>query len=280
MRRILFLAVLVAACSQNPSTRDKAEAAALTAAPSAHYAKQEAADGDDMTRNIADGRRAGEKIIHTGSISLEIDRYADARGEIDKILAEVGGHVARADIHHDDGRATSATLVLRIPQDKWALVVPRVAALGKLRGESTGAEDVTDVHVDLTARLAAARKLEARLLDLTSQAGALADVLAVERELARVRSEIESLDGTLRSLDDRIAFGTLSVSLATKDGVVVAASPSLGGRLDGAVKTSAGAMADAGRAILVAGAAVVPWIPLALILAFFVRRWVRARRTA
>lgn len=68
--------------------------------------------------------------------------------------------------------------------------------------------------MDLSARAANARRLEERLIDvLGTRTGKLQDVLSVERELARVREEIERLDGRMRYLKSRAALSTLSVTL-------------------------------------------------------------------
>jgi hypothetical protein len=79
---------------------------------------------------------------------------------------------------------------------------------------SVNAEDVSEEYVDVTARAENARRLETRLVDLLARrTGKLEDVLAVERELARVREEIERYEGRLRFLRTRAAFSTLAVTL-------------------------------------------------------------------
>jgi hypothetical protein len=73
---------------------------------------------------------------------------------------------------------------------------------------------VSEEFVDLTARTANARRLEERLLELlATRTGKLQDVLSVERELARVREEIERMEGRLRYLKTRTELSTLSVAL-------------------------------------------------------------------
>ena len=68
--------------------------------------------------------------------------------------------------------------------------------------------------MDVTARIANARRLEERLIDLlATRTGKLQDVLNVERELARVREEIERHEGRLRFLKTRTSLSTLSVSI-------------------------------------------------------------------
>jgi hypothetical protein len=44
----------------------------------------------------------------------------------------------------------------------------------------------------------------------------LKDILGVEKELTRVREDIERLDGRLRYLSHRIAYSTISITLTEK----------------------------------------------------------------
>jgi hypothetical protein len=68
--------------------------------------------------------------------------------------------------------------------------------------------------VDLTARAANGHRLEERLVELLrTRTGKLQDVLTVERELARVREEIERIEGRMRYLKTSAQLSTLSVSL-------------------------------------------------------------------
>jgi hypothetical protein len=68
--------------------------------------------------------------------------------------------------------------------------------------------------VDIEARGANLRRLEARMVDLlVTRTGRLSDVLGVERELARVRGEIEQIEGRRRYLERSVAMSTLDLAL-------------------------------------------------------------------
>ena len=76
------------------------------------------------------------------------------------------------------------------------------------------AEDVGEEYTDVSARVANARRLEARLLDLlATRSGRLEEVLNLEREVARVREEIERYDGRLRYLRTRASISMLTLTL-------------------------------------------------------------------
>jgi len=75
-------------------------------------------------------------------------------------------------------------------------------------------EDVGEEFVDVNVRLENGRRLERRLLQLLdTRTGKLEEVLAVERELARVREEVERLEGRVRFLRNRADLGTLTISV-------------------------------------------------------------------
>jgi hypothetical protein len=108
----------------------------------------------------------------------------------------------------------TATLELRIPAARWDEALKGLEPLGRVEAVNVAAEDVGEEYTDLTARVANARRLEERLLQLlATRTGKLEDVLAVERELARVREEVERMEGRMRYLRARAATSTLSVTI-------------------------------------------------------------------
>jgi hypothetical protein len=96
-------------------------------------------------------------------------------------------------------------------------------ALGKVEHSSVSAEDVGEEFVDISARVANAKRLEERLITLlATRTGKLEDVLRVERELARVREEIERHEGRIRYLTTRVAMSTIHANVHEKPPVIAA----------------------------------------------------------
>jgi hypothetical protein len=87
------------------------------------------------------------------------------------------------------------------------------AAGGRIVQESTSSEDLTRQIVDTEARLRAQTALRDRLQDLLrSRPGRLADLLEVERELARVQAEIDSVQSALAVMRTRVAMSELTLT--------------------------------------------------------------------
>jgi hypothetical protein len=105
-------------------------------------------------------------------------------------------------------------LEVKVPAARFDDLVAGLRPLGRVESVNVTAEDVGEEFVDVTARITNASRLEERLIDLlATRTGKLQDVLNVERELARVREEIERHEGRLRFLKTRAALSTLSVSI-------------------------------------------------------------------
>lgn len=164
---------------------------------------------------------APSMIIRTGQAWIEVDSLGAAITAVHAVVAQVGGFIANTNIQSGEGQQHAATLEIKIPSANYDQAMNGLSGIGKIRSSTTTAEDVGEEYVDVNARMANAHRLEERLVTLlTNRTGKLDDVLAVERELARVREEIERYEGRLRYLRSRTAISTLTVNLSEPGPVV------------------------------------------------------------
>jgi hypothetical protein len=160
-------------------------------------------------------------IIRTGQASIEVDSLERGIRAVRALAGRVGGYVANSSIAAGAEQMHSATLEIKIPAARFDDAINGLQPIGQLESVSVSAEDVGEEFVDVAARAANGRKLEQRLIDiLGTRTGKLSDVLAVERELARVREDIERQEGRMRYLRTRASLSTLSVTVHEKAPVV------------------------------------------------------------
>ena len=74
--------------------------------------------------------------------------------------------------------------------------------------------------MDLEAQLRSLTREEGRLLELLERANTVSEILVVEGELIRIRTQIERLQGSLNFLERRVALATITVSLIPPRGFV------------------------------------------------------------
>ena len=223
----LFLtaALTVAACRAIPlpETQERVDApdysgtgvqgelnlAAATSVPM--VARQRALAAGDAPLFLRSSVAAG-MVIRTGQTSIEVDSLEQAVAQVRLLAGRIGGYVANTTMQTARGQLRSASLEVKIPADRFDDGLGGLASLGKLESVNVNAEDVGEEFTDVTARIGNARRLEARLIDLlATRTGKLKDVLDVERELARVREEIDRYEGRLRYLRAHAVLSTLTI---------------------------------------------------------------------
>ncbi len=275
---VLVTALAFTGCSKSAEIGDSRAQEAAVAATSAGSGAGAADKGGKA--GLGGARPADpRKVIRTGHVELVVATYAEARAKLDAMLERIGGYVDSTQVNRRASAVSDAVLVLRIPADVFASVVPQLRELGEVTSETTNATDITDTYVDTAARIASATQLEKRLLELaTDRNGNIDQVLAVERELARVRGEIEADQGHIRQWSDQIALSTLTVTLSTKRAEIVPAAPAtLGSRTSEAVHGSIAALGDLGEWLVVHGVAALPWLLVLIPGGVLLRRLSRRR---
>ena len=153
-------------------------------------------------------------LIRTGNASIEVRSLDPAIDMVRALASRMGGFVANTSIQAGNDRLRSASIELRIPNEQFDAAVSGLNGLGKLETVQVTTEDVGEQYTDIAARVANAHRLEDRLIDvLARRPGKLQDILEIERELARVREEIERYEGRLRYLKSRAATSRLTLSV-------------------------------------------------------------------
>jgi hypothetical protein len=183
------------------------------AADAANQAIKQSGSSVDLGTS-ASGQIIPSMVIRNGHASVEVDKLDPAIVKLRQLANQLGGYVANASMVGGRDQVPSAMLELKIPAQRFDQAISGLSTLGKVESVNATAEDVGEEFVDVTARVNNAKRLEERLIDLlANRTGRLQDVLSVERELARVREEIERYEGRLRYLKSRVAVSTLTVNL-------------------------------------------------------------------
>lgn len=177
-----------------------------------------ARDAEDGTGGDGDAAVTVQErqVIRTGTVVVEVEDFERARSNITEATEGYGGYVSdtsqeRREI--DNQTWVRGAVVLRVSQSEFDALVDDAKGLGEVESVDTDAQDVTGQIVDIQARLKNLRAERDRLRELYQQANTTEDVLAVQRELSDVQQEIERLDARLQSLQNQVAYSTLTVRL-------------------------------------------------------------------
>jgi len=170
---------------------------------------------EEMDKGEQNDALAGRKLIYTYNADLQTLAFDETLEKLEAAVQEAGGYIEQSSRNGsgaiDYGRVyeRSASYTLRIPAKAAGDFVAGLSAIGSVTHSNQGIDDVTDYYFDSEARLNNLRVQETRLLELLAQAENMSDMITIEQALSEVRYQIESLDGTIRRLDNEIEFSTV-----------------------------------------------------------------------
>ncbi len=164
---------------------------------------------------------SGRAIISTSSLAIEVDSVPSAIDQLRTIANSAGGFIetlsTTGGADPDRGNAT-----VRVPGSAFLTTLQRVKELGTVIGESVASDDVTEQVIDLKARLRSEEAKETSFIELLDRANSVSELLSIERELSRVRTEIERLTGQLSFIEQRVDLATIHVNFGQPDSLAAA----------------------------------------------------------
>jgi hypothetical protein len=259
----------------------RARSAAKPGAPAPVAPSRKEKDAPDSQSS-----QAGRYIIRSANVSLQVKDVREAMTRVQEVAALHRGFISDSSLEAGEGQTPSATLTIRVPAARFDQALNALGGVGVVRARQVSGQDVTVEFVDTDARVRNLKREEAELLKLLSRAGRLSEVLEVERELSRVRGQIEQAQGRLRQLASQVDLATIQVSLAETVQQVTTSPWQLG-------PVAENAWANAQRELAATVAAVIagviwfvafvlpvglPALLLFLFLGWALRRWAVDRR--
>ena len=281
-----LLAVLGCGADMRSSRTTDAVTEPRAASPQAAAEATSAAGPSDQkpptNRSATEKDLSKRKIVYRADVDLVVELFDPLPEQIEAAVKQHGGFVSASNITGSPGSPRSGRWTIRVPVDRFVEFLAAVCQLGEVRSINSTSDDVTAEYYDIEARIRNKQQEEERLLKLLADAtGKLTEILAVERELSRVRGEIEQAQGRLRMLKDVTELTTVTVSVAEIKNYVPDQAPTYVTRVRRALGTSTTAFVSTVQALSLVAVALVPWLPVPLVLVLIivmVRRLRRRRR--
>jgi len=287
--RIALAVFCIAGCGANGSpqksaNRDRSASSALDQTTSATtlVAAQDVPPGGNApagdARGPADSSQLRRQIIYDADVRIVVEDFEGVPEKVERLVVAAGGFLANARLSGQSGFPRSGEWKVRLPVGEYAGFLEAARHLGELQNLAATSQDVSDQYYDLEARIRNKQKEEKRLFThLEESTGKLEEILKVEREVSRVREELERMEGRMRVLKDLVSLTTVTLHVHEIKGYVPPQAPTFALRVSRAFDGSWTALVAASQALVVAGVVVGPWfgafgIPSIAAVAFIRRR--------
>lgn len=233
MKRSLFLALtlvlaiafpvfLITGCSVSEDA-----AMDYAGAPAEEMAEPAAATEDSRSAEFledADNYEADteERIIKEGRMEFVTDDVEAKVEEINDAAEEYDAYITDSSLSKINDRLR-ASLTVRIESSHFDSAYNNLGNIDDLVSKESTSQDVTMEYVDLQRRLEVYRTQEERYLEMLDNAENIEEMLEVEKELGRIRLEIESLQGKINYFDSVTDYSYIDIIVSQRKAVAAAA---------------------------------------------------------
>jgi hypothetical protein len=224
-------------------------------------------EDEESTNAVAD-----RKLIKKGSLSFESNDVKETKQEINKLVSKYNGYIGDEHINKEYDKIAHS-LTVRIPSEHFDAFLEGVSTVTKeLEDKNIHVEDVTEEFIDIQARIKTKKAVEERYKELFKRADSIEEILKVEKQIGNLRAEIESMEGRLRYLKNRVGLSTLNIDYYQKIEGSAKSPDSFGSKFKDALSKG-----WHGLEVLVIGIAHLWTIILLIILGYFIYKIIKKR---
>lgn len=162
----------------------------------------------DITRIIYE-----DKIIRTAYIGMELKDYEKGKLEILNITKKLDGILVKEN-ENSNYQVIRNELTIKVPSESFDEFLNSLGdGIGNFDYKRISTEDVGEEYYDLKTRIKTKKAMEERYLSFLSKAKNIEELLKIEFEIRKIREEIESKEGRLKYLSNRVSFSTIHLTI-------------------------------------------------------------------
>ena len=166
---------------------------------------------DEVTQSVS------RKLIRNVDLMAQTTEYEAVIENLKKRITELGGYIEFMGEYGGDYYNRNSTrhtsLTARIPVEKLDVFLNTAFEKAVITSRTESTEDITLRYTDLEAHRYALRTEQDKLTELIAQADSVEAIIAIESRLSEIRYEIESIERSLRSYDNRVTYSTVSINI-------------------------------------------------------------------
>lgn len=156
-----------------------------------------------------------KKVIKNGNLTIKVESTEEAADKVAQIAKAQGGEVFSTNFSERVKGQKRGSVSIKVPVAKFEETVEALKKIAtQVVDEFTTGQDVTEQYADLQAQLKNKRAEEESFVKILDRAGEIDDVLAVTKQIARVRGEIERLEGRIKFMDSQTDMSTIVVNIS------------------------------------------------------------------
>ena len=174
-------------------------------------------ESESIDNDTGNSKLEPTKVIVKFFIDMQTIEFDNSISTLEKIISKNEAYVENSSTslgsYYDQNTYRYADYIIRVPKENIDTFINETGSLGKITNKEESKEDVTMHYRDTESRLNVLNIKEERILELLKKAEKMEDIIALENSLSDIIYQKESLTGVLKSLDNKVDFSTVNISL-------------------------------------------------------------------
>ncbi|MEG3581435.1 MAG: DUF4349 domain-containing protein [Chloroflexota bacterium] len=155
-----------------------------------------------------------KKIQKNANINIEVKDLEESILKTNQMISTFKGEIISTNSGGIDFGQPYANIRFRVPSGSLEEVVIELKKFSsKVISENVYTNDVTEEFIDVEAKLNIMKSTEKRFSDLLADAKSVEEVIQVEKELMRIRGDIDSLEGRLNYLSQTTDTSEINLNM-------------------------------------------------------------------
>ncbi len=237
------------------------------------------AGGGEKKPKIEQPRR----IKYSAEMRLIVEQFSTVEDAIKVAVKDAKGFVAQAEVNNSPGTPRLGHWRIRVPIEHFDAFRDAVKKLGEIERNTVDSEDITAQYYDLEAHIKNRQAERETVRELLKEIGKkdLKTFFEVKRELDSITDDINRKEGQLRLWANLTDLTTVNVHIREKQKFIgdekpkETEIPTFNSRATKAWNDSWDSVTALAENIAVLAILLTPWLPVPIILAFFL--WLAIR---
>ncbi|NVO01561.1 MAG: DUF4349 domain-containing protein [Bacteroidetes bacterium] len=158
---------------------------------------------ENSDKDVKNNKKSPERmILYNASLTITAKKPDTVSKKVIDIAKKYEGYMLNSGTY---------STTIRVKADKLKMAMADIELLGKVKSRNIYTEDVSIEYKDLAIRLDNAQKARTRYLELLQKSANVDEALKVEKELERLNTEIDLLNGKITRYDHLEEFSTISI---------------------------------------------------------------------
>lgn len=153
----------------------------------------------------------GRDIIFTADLTVAVADVTTAGEQATREIQALGGFLFGQRTTGDP--APISILTFKVDPADFQEALDRLGSIGDLRTQNVSADDVTERIVDVQSRINTSEASVERLRALLEGAVDIKTIVELENELLERETQLETMRGSLRTLQDQVALATIVLTI-------------------------------------------------------------------